>query len=220
MKPEFWQRLTTYKADGVFNPWLDHDEVFDLPEDGPLHRQRRLMWHLDCKPKFLLIGEAPGYRGCHFTGIPFTSEAQLQPDYKHYVSAPLACPSPFLWSKRITNRDLPFSEASATVIWRTLQALGIGHSTVLWNAFPFHPYQSMGMYSNRTPTPRELHDRLDILAMVIEEFRSAKLVAVGAVADRTLRSLNVYADRVVRHPSMGGARLFAEQMAGLVQENG
>jgi len=29
------------------------------------------------KPKILLLGEAPGYKGCRLTGVPFTSEKIL-----------------------------------------------------------------------------------------------------------------------------------------------
>lgn len=29
------------------------------------------------KPRVILVGEAPGYRGCRLTGVPFTSEHLL-----------------------------------------------------------------------------------------------------------------------------------------------
>ncbi|WP_207653606.1 hypothetical protein [Clostridium peptidivorans] len=44
-------------------------------------RRENLMIYLKqmykLKPKIILVGEAPGYRGCRLTGVPFTSEHLL-----------------------------------------------------------------------------------------------------------------------------------------------
>ncbi len=36
------------------------------------------------RPSLMLIGEAPGYRGCLLTGVPFTSKAIIQTDIPHW----------------------------------------------------------------------------------------------------------------------------------------
>jgi uracil-DNA glycosylase len=201
---QFWDRLQSFGSPDAFNPWNDRDPL-DVTLDGALGRRIRLMRHFDRDARYLLIGEAPGYRGCHFSGIPFTCEKQLCDGIIPGLSA----------HSRFTTRDLPWSEGSATVIWSTLYDLDIAEQTVCWNAFAFHPHLDRLPLSNRTPTPRELVANADILAMVIQAFPRAKRVAVGKAAVRTLQSLGVDSSEV-RHPSMGGARQFREQMRDLI----
>jgi uracil-DNA glycosylase len=205
MKPEFWQRLREFRSDHVFNPWRDHDLLDDLRFGGPASRRNRLAAHLNRDAKYLLIGEAPGYRGCHFSGIPFTCEKQLCDGAVPHIGV----------CSRITTRKLPWSEGSATVIWSTLHELGMASETVMWNAFFAHPHLPGDVYTNRAPTREELLCGMDILAMVVEAFPSAKRIAVGKTAAATLKNLNFRIDHEVRHPSMGGANLFRAQMLGL-----
>lgn len=201
---KFWDALLGYTKKDVFNPWRDHDVNDNLPGMAAKNRIERLSQHFEGPGKYLLIGEAPGYRGCHFSGIPFTCEKQIADGVVPRV--------PHNW--RITRRELPYSEASATVIWRTLYQLNIAEDTKMWNAFAWHPHVEGLPMSNRTPTPRETMDAMPLLGAVIQEFRSAKVIAVGRVASRILTSLGV-CHYEVRHPSMGGARHFQEQMEAL-----
>lgn len=204
MKPEFWSRLCEFRSDNVFNPWADCD-VMDISSFAPEARMVRLAAHLDCDAKYLLIGEAPGYRGCHFSGVPFTCEKQL---CDGAVSRIGVC-------GRMTSRKLPWSEGSATVIWGTLHELGMAGDVVLWNAFAFHPHDHGNVYTNRAPTRDELLCGMDILALVVEAFPGATRIAVGKTAATTLKNLNFRIDHEVRHPSMGGANLFRTQMREL-----
>jgi uracil-DNA glycosylase len=201
----FWTALQSYTKPDVFNPWRDTD-VHDVYEFAWKMRTARLRLHLELPAKFLLIGEAPGYRGCHFSGIPFTCEKQLCDGIVPRIAD----------EHRITKRELPYSEASATVIWRTLYQLNIANDTKMWNAFAWHPHVEGLPMSNRTPTPREVHDAAPLLGAVIDQFRDAKIIAVGAISSRMLKALDV-GHYPVRHPSMGGARTFLEQMEKLVR---
>jgi hypothetical protein len=223
MKPEFWTRLREFESENVFNPWVDQDPL-DLPGDGASDRRIRLNRHFQVDAKYLLIGEAPGYRGCHFSGIPFTCEKQLvdgivpraTPD-REVLSGCVVRAQQQLDRRRITSRALPWSEGSATVIWSTLHELGIAWRTVMFNAFAFHPHLPGDLYTNRAPTRDELLCGMGILAMVVESFPDAKRVAVGKTAATTLKNLNFRIDHEVRHPSMGGANLFRTQMRALAQ---
>lgn len=204
MNPEFWTRLREFRSDNVFNPWADHD-LLDILPFGPASRRNRLAAHLNRDAKYLLIGEAPGYRGCHFSGVPFTCEKQLCDGDVPRIGV----------CSRITTRKLPWSEGSATVIWGTLHELGIADQTVMWNAMAFHPHLPGNLYSNRAPTRDELLCGMDILSMVVESFIGATRIAVGKTAATTLKNLNFRIDHEVRHPSMGGANLFRAQMREL-----
>ncbi len=205
MTSQFWDRLTSYEGENVFNPW-SNDDPHDVLYMGATARKWRLEKHFDRDARYLLIGEAPGYRGCHFSGIPFTCEKQLCDGIVPVLGR----------HERITTRNLPWSEGSATIIWSTLYELDIAESTVMFNAFPWHPHQPGDPLSNRTPTARELTTHADVLGMVVREFPDAKRIAVGKAAAGTLGGLGFQIHHEVRHPSMGGANLFRQQMRELV----
>ena len=67
---------------------------------------------------------------------------------------------PGLKPRRTSKPDLieyGFSEPTATIVWGTLLSLGMGACEfVLWNAFPWHPFdERQGLLSNRRPTGKE-----------------------------------------------------------------
>lgn len=192
--------LREFTAPDVFNPWRDRDPL-DNCECSAEDRRTRLYQHFDCKPDYLLIGEAPGYQGCHFSGVPFTNEKLILDGSVPRVTA----------DRRITTRERPWCEPSATIVWRTLHALGIADRTVMWNAFAFHPHKPGEPMSNRAPTRAELEAGKHYLEAVIEHFSGARRIAVGRVAFRAMSQIAVGRTGgtwTVRHPSMGGAREF------------
>lgn len=192
---------------GLFNPW--HDQCpRDAPGNDPQAKLTRLAAHLDCNPKFILCGEAPGYLGCRHSGIAFTSERLLLQGSIPRVDGP---------TQRLTTRDLPLSEPSATLVWKSLYQLGIQADTVLWNALQMHPHKPNDPHSNRTPTPAELALGAPALRILIDAFPSAKIIAVGKKAEELLRKMNVLPVAVVRHPANGGATKFALGLAEAVQ---
>jgi uracil-DNA glycosylase len=168
----------------------------------------RLLQHFDCIPKYLLIGEAPGYQGCHFSGIPFTNEKLLLEGRVPRVKVNL----------RITRREPPWSEPTATVMWKTLRDLGIDEETVMWNAFAWHPFRPDEPMSNRAPTDAELVKGIDVLRAVTSHFKGEQVIAVGRVAERALKRLGVAVNGSVRHPSYGGVTDFRNGMAALIEK--
>lgn len=116
-------------APGLFNPWADVCGD-DLGSNGPDAKLRRLQQHLDCDAEFILCGEAAGWQGMRHTGLAFTSE-------RHVVDGTV----PRLGGApgRLTSRDRPFAEPSATLVWRALYVQGIAERVVMWNALPMHP---------------------------------------------------------------------------------
>jgi hypothetical protein len=193
-------QLSEFRAQNVFNPWGEDDPMDAYP--GSVMRLTRLAQHFDCSPKYILVGEAPGYQGCHFSGVPFTNEKLLMEGKVPRVKV----------NMRITTRERPWSEPSATVMWGTLRDLRIADVTVMWNSYAFHPFKPGEPMSNRAPTETELSNGLPILRMVIDYFQGAHVIAVGKVAERTLKRLGITTAGSVRHPSMGGATAFREGM--------
>jgi uracil-DNA glycosylase len=190
----------------LFNPWRDHC-TDDEPCNGPDAKLARLAAHLDCDPEFVLCGEAPGYLGCRHSGIAFTSERLLL-----HGKIPRISPM----SHRLTSRALPYSEPSATIVWKALYNLGIEKRTILWNALQMHPHRPGNKQSNRTPTSAEIANGKPALQMLISAFPSAKVVAVGKKAEGLLNSMGVVPAATVRHPANGGATAFSRGLELLV----
>lgn len=193
-------------CDGLFNPWVDHCP-HDADGNGPQPKLQRLAQHLDCDPLFILAGEAPGYQGCRYSGIAFTSERLLGEG---------AIPRIPALTQRLSTRRLPFSEPSATIVWKTLYRLGIAERTLLWNAMQLHPYRPDDLWSNRTPTPQEIKLGEPAMRLLVETFPQAKIVAVGKKAEGLLSDMGVCTTGTVRHPANGGATEFARGLQALI----
>lgn len=188
---------------GLFNPWRDvcpEDEIWNSPEEKLV----RLGEHFNTRPKLILCGEAAGYQGKRHSGMAFTSERLVMEGSIPRIASP---------GKRLTNRKLPYSEPSATIVWRTLYRLQLAEVTVMWNALPMHPYPGDDPCSNRTPTDAELEIGKAPLQMLVGAFPEAKVVAVGRKAEGLLASMGVTVFAAVRHPANGGATAFASGMA-------
>jgi hypothetical protein len=151
---------------------------------GSALRRRRLAEYLEARldAPLLVVGEAAGYRGARVSGLPFTSERQL------------------------TGRGP--AEATATIVHRVLERLGLAEDVLLWNVVPTHPGTAS---SNRRPTRAEVSAAAWFLA---ELARGRRVVAVGRLAAA------VTGAPYVRHPSHGGAAAFEAGLRALRGEGG
>jgi hypothetical protein len=180
------------------NPYWGVNPVVDRP--GADHiRQENLRCYLQsftAWPEVLVIGEAPGWRGCRFSGVPFTSEAQLFGKL------------PFCGSQSSLG-ERPHREASATIFWQTMQEF---HPRFLvWNCFPLHPHRPGQPLSNRTPTTAEIRLAEATLAKLAALLQPRRVIALGKRAAEAARHLGVDAI-IVRHPGHGGAAAFKAGM--------
>jgi hypothetical protein len=191
---------------GLFNPWRERCS-FDTDINGPDHKLARLAEHLDCEPRYIVCGEAIGHLGCRHSGIAFTSERLLLKGSIPRISR---------IDGRLTKGELPFSEPSATVVWRTLERLGIAEKVVLWNALQLHPYIAGNIRSNRTPTSSELELGVPAIRILLSAFPRATVIPVGKSAQRTLQAMGVNTTSAVRHPAYGGATAFLEGVTAIV----
>ena len=76
----FVHRLKASPSGAVFNPWWQIDEEHDIDPQGAAIRRKHLAVYFRerlGKAGLALVGEALGYRGGHFSGIPMTSERML-----------------------------------------------------------------------------------------------------------------------------------------------
>lgn len=203
-----FQLLTSYPGhDSAFNQYRDFRPSLDQP-DGPAIRCQNLRSYLQTFDqasgvRYLLVGEAAGYAGCRFSGIPFTGEAQLVgPDRL-----------PWTEGKGLARSSLagnPWAERSAKMVW---EALADRRDCVLWNAFPWHPMGSTGPLSNRAPGA-DLQHGYQVLRSFLVLYPQAQPCAIGRVAQRSLAAIGVEAP-YIRHPSRGGKAKFLAGVAAL-----
>lgn len=159
-------------------------------------------------PALVLVAEAPGYRGCRRTGVPFTSD----PILLNGIDPPGLFGSNRGFRHACDDGHMP-GEQTATIIWRELRR----HNVVAlgWNAWPFHPHRPGQPESNRAPRAAELRQGLVFLEALLALAPGLPVVALGNCAHRNLSALNVPHHRV-RHPAQGGATLFANGLAAII----
>jgi uracil-DNA glycosylase len=220
----FIRLLKESPSGDVFNPWWHIDKENDIGPNAPGIRRRQLRAYL-CErlktARLAVIGEALGYRGGHFSGIPMTSERILLGKKKDNGIEPAQVVSsitPCRTSKPKKCRE-GFSEPTATIVWSTLLRLGLSpEHFVLWNAFPWHSFDPrLGILSNRTPTKFERSAGLPLLKLFLDLFPCDEIVALGNVAASQLNELNADMHRI-RHPASGGAKLFRQQIVKIAQK--
>lgn len=221
---KFVRLLKQSPPGAVFNPWWQVDTQNDIGRNAPVIRRNHLGAYLHKrlgKVKLVVIGEALGYRGGHFTGIPMTSERILLGKKENAGIKPEHVFSSFNARRTSKREQYPdgFSEPTATIVWSSLLRLGLKpEEFVLWNAFPWHSFDPRrGLLSNRMPNKPERSAGLSVLKAFLDLFPCEEIIALGNVAASQLKQLNVESHRV-RHPASGGARLFRQGIGTLVKE--
>jgi uracil-DNA glycosylase len=133
-------------------------ETYNQYADSEL-RCARLASYLGSRAsaRYLLVGEAAGYRGARRSGLPFTSERQVS------GAGP--------------------AEATATIVHRTLAELGLEDEVLLWNVVPTHPHRPGVPESNRRPTTTEVREAM---RFCLELAAGRRTIAVGRLAHSVL----------------------------------
>lgn len=144
----FVQALAAAHIGDTFNQYAN-SELRRERLDSYLNRRR--------DARYLLVGEAAGYRGARVSGLPFTSERQLS------GTGP--------------------AEATATIVHRTLAELQLETDVLLWNVVPTHPHRPSETASNRRPTKAEVRDAMCFLERLAAGRRT---IAVGRLSHSIL----------------------------------
>lgn len=204
--------------EAVFNPWRDVDRENDISEKAPEIRRDQLAHYFNSRlrsARFLIIGEALGYQGGHFSGIAMTSERIL---LGHQIDREIhpADVLPDLKPQRTSKPEIMpngFNEPTATIVWGLISNSGSNPlEFVLWNSFPWHPYHAgKGILSNRKPKSKEMDYASGLLNDFVELYPGRPIFAMGRVASASLDKMGIE-NYPVRHPAQGGARKFRNQM--------
>jgi len=213
---KFLRLLKASPSSAMFNPWWEVDSENDIGRLAPSIRRQQLSAYMQERlghVKLVVIGEALGYRGGRFSGIPMTSERMLLRKQQNIVAGI----KPRRTSKRTVCSD-GFSEPTATIVWGALLKIGVlPNEFVLWNAFAWHSYDPRrGLLSNRAPNKSEQRSGRPVLHAFLELFPCEQIVALGKIAAAQIEQLGVNA-HCVRHPASGGAKLFRQQIARIVR---
>jgi hypothetical protein len=192
-------------TDSAFNPYRDENPELDVASAGAI-RRRNLEAYVRAHPEpppILVVMEAPGPWGCRFTGVPVTSEVQLLD------------PAFPLSGERTSRQTEPLTEYSASIFWKVM--LPFFPRFIIWNTVPLHPHKAGRPMSIRTPTMREIRAFAPLSRTVIEAVEPDTILSVGRKAEHLVtRELGLEAT-YIRHPSQGGATMFAEGMLAAFQ---
>lgn len=194
-------------SDSLFNLYRDVDDTLDRPDAVSIRRAnlRNYLARYEEPPRIFLLAEAPGPRGCRFSGVPFTSEAQLLDD-----TFPIC-------GRQSSLREKPHAEYSGGIYWRVLKPFFPRFFT--WNTVPFHPHKPGEPLSIRNPSQREVMLFVDVLAELLRMLQPEQCLAIGRKAEYAFRKLGV-ACTYIRHPSQGGAGHFESGIRALWKDQG
>ena len=195
----FLNKLIAFEhSETVYNPYKDENAVNNL-------REYLGLFLVDIGNVHMLVGEAPGYLGCRVTGIPFTSSEQLE-NTEH--------PALLKIKDRLSFSSIQ-SENTANFMWEVLGELN--HIPLLWNSFPFHPYNKGNPKSNRAPNASEIKIGREFLEDLYDIFSPSKVASIGRKGEKTLKA--AFPNRniqYIRHPSFGGKSDFVVGMQNFI----
>lgn len=222
----FIDDLKDYMADeDVLNPWGEYTDEYDIGIDAPRIRRKQLQRFLEARVErahFLFVAEAMGYQGGRFSGIPMTSERIVtgqhpDVDYQHVFAGDMGSrtSNPDCPEFKKTQSELGFSEQTATIVWKAILEHNINpYEMILWNIFPFHPFdKEKGLLSNRPPRETELEEGVYYLKKLLNLCpRNIQVISIGQLAKKKLEQIGI-TNSHLEHPARGGVRKFREGFA-------
>ncbi|MEW1948736.1 uracil-DNA glycosylase [Pseudarthrobacter sp902506025] len=203
----FVEQLAVVDTGAAANNFFNHA----VPENALRRHNLELYLQemLERRPKVLLVGEAPGFRGMRITGVPFTNRVILGGAANSFGLF-----GPGKGYVLPSEAAGVAAEPTATVLWQVLEE--VGFLPLLWSAFPWHPHQPGNPLSNRTPRPSETKLGTPFWQELAELFGISTIVAVGNVAQHSLQRSGLDVPKV-RHPAHGGRSGFKQGLEQLLE---
>ncbi len=183
----------------IFNQYNDANLEYDRNDAADIRREnlRQYVKSQKWESTRLIVAEAPGPWGCRFSGVPFTSEAQL-----------LDGKLPFI-GQQSSNSKIPHSARGAEEFWKVMLPLHKENwNFFVWNCVPLHPHmRGKALSPIRTPATSELKRYSGTLLQLVSIISPSSIVALGKKAEKALNMVKIKAE-YVRHPSRGGQKDF------------
>jgi uracil-DNA glycosylase len=205
---EFVGELSSISFRNVFNPYRDVCPLSDHIASPSLRCQNLTLFLnaiLRHEVRSVWLGRDLGYRGGRRTGIALTDEFHLDALQDTFGVFGVV---------KATVDEEPVKERTATEVWKILKV--VGQPILLWNVFPFHPFDADDPHSNRRHTTEEFNSCREILTTVFEWLKPTTVIALGADAETAVLSIGHKCHRV-RHPSYGGQADFSRQICDVYQ---
>jgi len=162
---------------------------------------RYLEQMLEREPRFMLIAEAPGYRGMRVTGVPFASRYHIGTGVMNGTL--LGTHNGYIVPD---DQEFPgYREQSATIVWNALEPLGV--APIHWASYPFHPHKPGQPLTNRKPRMPELELGREFLELMLEMFPVGQVIAVGNTGHEALAAIGMDVPKI-RHPAQSGKNDF------------
>lgn len=211
MIQEIIERLGSASTDAdAFNQYALDGNINNRIRRSNLKNYLDIM--LDISPKYMIVMEAPGYRGCRLTGVPVTSRRILLEGIR---SLKLFGTEQGFQNVDDDGFENIYGEQSATIVWSTLA--NIQCIPLIWNTYPFHPHRRDQPRTNRRPRKSETRVGINFIAQLLTIFQCRTIIAVGNVAHETL-SKNQLACEKVRHPAQGGKNDFVAGITKILKK--
>ena len=151
----FIASLTNISWDNCENPW----KIGNYKQQNNL---KKFLNEYGESAEYILIGEAPGRKGCLKSGVPFCDCNTLQ----HLL-------------EEQESKENNIKETSAQRIYKTF-----GNNFIAWNVFPIQPCKKNG--ENRTPRSNELENGESFLFKFLDIFliEGKDIILVGSMAKK------------------------------------
>ncbi|MDW3648257.1 MAG: uracil-DNA glycosylase [Bacteroidia bacterium] len=192
----------------------DFENLYRGNSKASILRRHNLRIYLErmetLQPRSLLLGEAPGYKGCKLSGVPFSCESLLFQKVEHAVFGG------GYGYKCLTKGDLE-KERSAFMVWEELNKYP--EVPLIWNIFPFHPHLKENPQSNRGPRVGELRIGQAFIRRLLKMYPIERIAAVGKKAYFGLEDMKDLSIeyQYIRHPSYGGKADFVKGIKAFME---